>query len=89
MYTQFNMVRMQIYLEDDTRRDLGMLAKQEKRPVAKVMRDILREGIARRKKSDTSGVKTLLALTEIGATSDDRRLSEHIDHYLYGAPKKG
>ena len=40
------------------------------------------------KKSD-SGMKALQKLIEIKATcGDDPYLSENIDHYLYGAPKK-
>jgi hypothetical protein len=35
-----------------------------------------------------SGVNTLLALANIGGISDDPYLSENIDHYLYGAPKR-
>ncbi len=41
-----------------------------------------------RKRVDRSGKQTLLALAKIGATSDDPYVSENIDHYLYGAPKK-
>ncbi len=56
--------------------------------MAEVTRDILREGIQKRKAVDTSGRKTLRALTTIGATSDDPNVSENIDHYLYGSPKR-
>jgi hypothetical protein len=48
----------------------------------------LKEGIKKRKTVDISGVNTLLALANIGGKSDDPYLSENIDHYLYGAPKR-
>jgi len=82
------MIRTQIYIEDRIHKDLRHLAEQERKSMAEVTRDILREGIQKRKAVDTSGRKTLLALTNIGATSDDPNLSENIDHYLYGSPKR-
>ena len=42
----------------------------------------------KRKTIERSGKKTLLALAKIGAISEDPYVSENIDHYLYGAPKK-
>lgn len=83
-----NMIRTQLYLEEQIHKDLLHLARREEKSVAEVTRDILREGIKKRKTVDTSGIKTLLALTKIGAKSDDPYLSENIDHYLYGAPKR-
>ena len=88
MYTHFTMIRTQIYIEDRIHQDLRHLAEQERKSMAEVTRDILREGTAKRKTIDTSGRKTLRALTNIGATSDDPNVSENIDHYLYGSPKR-
>ncbi|HSW96250.1 MAG TPA: hypothetical protein VLF89_00335 [Candidatus Saccharimonadales bacterium] len=81
------MVRTQIYIEETLHKDLVTLASQEGEPMAKIARDLLREGIKKRK-TNASGIKTLLALADIGGKSDDPHLSENIDHYLYGAPKK-
>jgi hypothetical protein len=88
MYNQFSMIRTQVYLEDQIHKDLIHLAQQENKSMAEVTRDILKEGIAKRKTTDTSGRKALLALAKIGATTDDPYLSENIDHYLYGGPKR-
>ena len=83
------MIRTQVYLEDQIHRDLISLARQESKSMAEVTRDILKEGIAKRKTIDTSGKKTLQKLFAIHATGgDDPYLSDNIDHYLYGAPKK-
>lgn len=88
VYTTLDMIRTQVYLEDQIHKDLLQLAHQEGTSMAEVTRDILKEGIKKRKTIDTTGVKTLLSLSKIGATSNDPSLSANIDHYLYGAPKK-
>lgn len=83
------MMRTQMYLEEQIHKDLISLAEQEHKSMAEVARDILKEGIARRKRIDTSGKSTLLAIAHLKLTGgDDPYLSENIDHYLYGAPKK-
>lgn len=81
------MIRTQVYLEDQTHRDLILLAKQGDKSMAEITREILKEGIKKRK-VDTSGKKNLLAIANMKLTSDDPYLSANIDHYLYGAPKK-
>ena len=88
MYNTFTMIRTQVYLDDHIHRDLIRLAEQEKRSMAEVTRDILKEGIQKRKAVDSSGKKALLAIAHMGLVSDDPYLSENHDHYLYGSPKK-
>ena len=82
------MIRTQMYIEEEVHKYLQYLAEQEQKSMAEVTRAILKEGIKKRKTTDPSGMKTLVALTMIGGTSDDPYLSKNIDHYLYGAPKK-
>jgi len=89
MYNSSGMIRTQVYLEDQIHKDLIRLAQQESKSMAEVTRDILKEGIAKRKSIDTSGKNVLLAIANLKFTGgDDPYLSENIDHYLYGAPKK-
>ena len=89
MYNQSIMIRTQVYLDDQIHKDLIQLAQQENKSMAEVTRDILKEGITKKKTIDTSGKTTLQKLFAIQATGgDDPSLSENIDHYLYGAPKK-
>lgn len=88
MYNQDVMIRTQIYLDEDTHKDLFRLARQEKGSMAKVAREILREGISKRKSLDTSGKEVLKKLLAIGATGGPSDLSQNLDHYLYGSPKK-
>ena len=82
------MIRTQIYLDEDIHKDLHILAKQQKESMAQIARDILKEGIAQKRRLDKSGkevLKKLLAMKISGGPSD---LSENLDHYLYGGPKK-
>ncbi len=83
------MIRTQVYLEDQIHKDLLRLAAQEHKSMAQVTRDILKEGIKKRTSTDTSGKSVLMAIANLNITGgDDPYLSENIDHYLYGAPKK-
>lgn len=82
------MIRTQIYLDNDIHRDLTVLAKHEKESMAKIARDILREGLAKRKRIDKSGKEVLKKLLSIQATGGPLDLSANIDYYLYSGPKK-
>jgi hypothetical protein len=88
MYYACSRIRTQVYIEEQTHKDLVQLAEREKKSMAEVTRDILNERIKKRKTVEMSGVNTLLALANIGGKSDDPYLSANIDHYLYGAPKR-
>ena len=92
-----------IPIDEETRKQVDALTRAAGKPETEVLQDvvkaglkayeppsnILTEGIAKRKTIDTSGKKTLQKLFAIKATGgDDPYLSENIDHYLYGAPKK-
>lgn len=82
------MIRTQIYLDEDIHKDLNILAKQQKESMAKIVRDILKEGIQKKRRLDKSGkevLKKLLAMKISGGPSD---LSENLDYYLYGDLKK-
>jgi hypothetical protein len=83
------MMRTQMYLEEQTHKDLTSLAEQENKSMAEIARDILKEGIKKRKRIDMSGKGVLLAIAHLKFTGGgDPHLSDNIDHYLYGAPKK-
>ncbi len=82
------MQRTQMYLDDKLRRDLNALAKKEKKSMAQVARDILKEGVEKKKNIDTSGMQVMIALSKMRLKGGPRDLSKNIDHYLYGGPKK-
>lgn len=87
MYTQF-MIRTQIYLDEDVHKDLSILARKEKESMAKVARDILKEGIQKKKQLDKSGKEVLKKLLSLKIKGGPTDLSASLDHYLYGSPKK-
>jgi hypothetical protein len=49
MYDAFIMIRTQVYIEEQTHKDLVRLAEREKKSMAEVTRDILNEGIKKEK----------------------------------------
>ena len=77
-----------MYLDDKLRKDLIALAKQEKKSMAQVARDILKEGVEKKKNIDTSGMEVMIALSKLNLKGGPKDLSKNIDHYLYGGPKK-
>lgn len=77
-----------MYLDQSLRRDLIALAKREKKSMAEVARVILKEGVERKKKIDTSGISVMEKLMNLNLKGGPRDLSKNIDHYLYGGPKK-
>lgn len=82
------MIRTQIYLDESIYRDLTTLAKQENKAMAQVTREILKDGLTKRRTVDRSGKTALLRLLDLRITGGPPDLSTNIDHYLYGAPKK-
>lgn len=82
------MIRTQVYLDEGIYKDLISLAKREKISMAKAARDILYEGLKKRKNADLSGKHVLRKLLEMQITEGPKDLSSNINHYLYGANKK-
>ena len=82
------MIRTQIYLDEDIHKDLNILAKKGKESMAKIARDILQEGIQKRKSLDKSGKEVLKKLLEMKVRGGPKDLSADLDHYMYGGPKK-
>lgn len=80
------MIRTQIYLTDDLKRQIHLVAASEQKPEAEVIREALRAGFARKKPKANAG-EALLGLAklgeELGLRSDDPHLSRNIDKYLY------
>ena len=81
------MIRTQVYLDESIYKDLISLAKREKISMAKATRDILYEGLKKRKNTDFSGKDVLKKLLEMQITEGPKDLSFNINHYLYGAKK--
>jgi metal-responsive CopG/Arc/MetJ family transcriptional regulator len=75
------MLRTQVYLPEDLRQEIDAVARKEKKPAAKVIRELLIEGINKKHK-ETAGMalSRLTALTVKGGPKD---LSINLDTYLY------
>jgi metal-responsive CopG/Arc/MetJ family transcriptional regulator len=75
------MFRTQIYIPHDLYRDIDLVAKEEKKPTAQVIRELLADGLQHRKKKATIG-QALLKLTQVKAHAP-KDTSMKIDDYLY------
>ena len=78
------MIRTQVYLTEQQARDIKLKARQEQKPEAKVIRELIEEGLnaTGKKPGETTG-DALLRLAAIGGTGP-ADLSSRIDDYLYG-----
>jgi hypothetical protein len=78
------MIRTQVYLTDEQARDIKLRARQEQKPEAQVIRELLEEGLnsTRKKPRETTGA-ALLRLAAIGGKGP-ADLSSKTDDYLYG-----
>lgn len=80
-----SMVRKQIYLPEQLELLISLRAKQEQKPQAQVIREVLEKGL-KAKKQMTAG-EALLGLAELGKKLNVKGpadLSERIDDCLYG-----
>lgn len=76
------MLRTQIYLPEDLRQEIDVVARKEKKPAAKVIRELLVEGVNNRHKETVGAAMSRLAALKVrGGPSD---LSTNLDKYLYG-----
>jgi len=75
------MLRTQIYLPEDLRQEVDTMAMKEKKPAAKVFRELLEAGIDAKKQGQSIG-DALYSLSKIKAEGPPD-LSTNIDKYLY------
>jgi hypothetical protein len=82
------MVRKQIYLTRAQERRLKQEAARQRRAEAEIIREALDRGLGQ--EPATGGVARDPFWDIIGLARGGRGdLSENVDHYLYGAPRKG
>lgn len=81
------MIRTQIYIPEPLHQNAKLAAKKENKPVAALYRKFIAEGLeAVQKKQAEKSLDFLINLKFRGGPKD---LSKNIDHYLYGAPRRG
>jgi metal-responsive CopG/Arc/MetJ family transcriptional regulator len=79
------MIRTQVYLTLDLVRQISLLAKQEGKSMAEIIRELLALALQRRQQANPS--QGLLKLAELGKqwnTQAPADLSTNLDEYLYG-----
>jgi metal-responsive CopG/Arc/MetJ family transcriptional regulator len=76
------MIRTQIYLTQELKKELDRLKKIEGKPVGEIIRKILHKAIIADKKKQKGNDLTKLA--ELNIHGGPKDLSEHMDEYLYG-----
>lgn len=83
--------RTQIYLDEDLYRELREVAKRQDSSISRVIREKIRPAIGQPAQK-VGARKFLEDLAKLGDSLDwsgaPQDLSENIDHYLYGAPKR-
>jgi len=74
------MLRTQIYLPQDLRREIDVVARREKKPAAQVIRELLVDGVY--SKQQESIGRAFSRLVNLNARGP-KDLSTRLDHYLY------
>ena len=82
------LVRKQVYLTAEQDQWLTKTAARERRPAAEILRAALDERMRpQRAPKARLATDSLWKIVGLGA-SDERDVSEQVDHYLYGARKR-
>ncbi len=74
------MLRTQIYIPEDLYRHIDLMAREEKKATAQVIRELLTDGLSHKKKATIGNA--LLKLTQVKAHAPEDT-STKIDEYLY------
>ncbi len=77
------MIRTQVYLPRELYQEVKLVAEKESKKSAQVVRELLHEGLIRRKKKGTIG-ESLLDLASVAVKGGPPDLSTNHDKYLYG-----
>ena len=85
------MQRTHIYLPEEINREIGYMAKQQRKTKAQVVREVLTHGIKAMKPIKSSSAEALLKMTKEAKKftgTGPRDLSINHDHYTWGGPKR-
>lgn len=80
VYNVWCMIRTQVYLPEDLKRELELVSKREKKTVAEIVRRALEKEIHRKRETSAD---TLLKIAAYAAEGP-RDLSKNLFDYLYG-----
>lgn len=76
------MIRTQIYLPKDLYQEVKLVAKKESKKSAQMVRELLSEGLIKRRKKGTIG-EAFLDLASVAVKGGPPDLSKNHDKYLY------
>ena len=82
------MIRTQIYVPREIHNQLTRLARSKHEPMAKIVRQFIKDGLRRVRAKDLSGKQALQRIANLRLKGGPRDLSRNLDHYLYGSPKR-
>lgn len=90
VYNVWCMIRTQIYLPQDLKFELEIVAKRKKMPISEIVRRAVKKDLARNRES---AGETLGKIATMATTGGPKDLSANLFDYLYGeksdyAPKK-
>lgn len=77
------MIRKQFYVTPEIDRALVILARQEGKPVAEIVREVLEKSLKTPQKPKSAG-QVLLDLANMGFKGGPKDLSSNLFDYLYG-----
>ncbi|MDO8658862.1 MAG: hypothetical protein Q7K55_09035 [Candidatus Levybacteria bacterium] len=85
------MQRTHIYLPEEINREIGYIAKQQRKTKAQVVREVLSHGIEEMKPRKSSSTEALLKMAKEAKKftgTGPKDLSINHDHYTWGGPKR-
>ena len=74
------MIRTQIYIPETLHSQVKLLASKQKKPVAEILRNFIKQGMIQKQ---NTGTKSLQALIKLKITGGPKDLSKNLDKYLY------
>ena len=81
-------IRTQVYLTEEQKRTIELRARQERKPEAQVIRELVDSGLAAEpagyRKTASQGLMALVALGKKYGATGPTDLSTNHDDYLYG-----
>lgn len=78
------MIRTQLYLPEDLKLELELLARQEEKSTSQLIREVLSEGLKQKQKQKKRNTGTLLRELAEMAVEGPGDLSTNLFDYLYG-----
>ncbi len=74
------MIRTQVYIPEVLHNRVKLVAKEQKKPFAEILRDFIKQGLKNQQRTKT---KSLASLTKLKITGGPKDLSKNMDKYLF------